>query len=96
MLVKRLLPVQSLYAAQMSSFPDIFEDVEAFFLLTSASFNDWRRNQNHIRITATPLMFDPSSVTSYETHAVTSSAALPTPIPTAPAPSFQRNVKINV
>jgi hypothetical protein len=42
------------------------------------------------------LMFDPSPVTSYEPHVVTSSAAAPTPIPTAPAPSFQRHVKINV
>ena len=96
MLVKKLLSVQSWYAAQMSSFPDVFEDVDTFFLLTAASFNDWRRSQNHIRITATPLMFDPSPVTSYDPAVVSSSTALPAPTPTAPVPSFQRNVKINV
>jgi hypothetical protein len=42
LLVKKLLSVQSWYAAQMSSFPDGFEDVDTFFLLTAASFNDWR------------------------------------------------------
>ena len=96
MLVKKLLSVQSWYAAQMSSFPDVFEDVDTFFLLTAASFNDWRRSQNHIRITATPLMFDPSPVTSYDPAVVSSSTELPAPTPTAPVPSFQRNVKINV
>jgi hypothetical protein len=96
MLVKKHLSVQSWYAAHMSSFTDILVDVETFFLLTAISFNDWRRSQNHIPITATPLMFYPAPVTSYETPVVTSSEAMPTQIPTAPAPSFQRNVKINV
>jgi hypothetical protein len=41
-------------------------------------------------------MFDPSPVTSYEPPVVSSLVALPTPIPTAPAPSFHCNVKINV
>jgi hypothetical protein len=94
MLVKRLLSVQSWYAAQMSSFPHVFEDT--FFLLTASSFNDWRQSQNHIRITATLLTFDPSPVTSYKPPVVSSSATLPAPIPTAPVPSFQRNVKLTV
>jgi hypothetical protein len=92
MLVKKLISVQSWYAAQMSSFPDVFEDVDTCFLLTAASFHDWRRSQNHIRITDTPLTFDPSPVTSYEPPVVSSSTTLPAPIPTAPVPSFQRNV----
>jgi hypothetical protein len=54
MLVKKLLSVQSWYAAQMTSFPDVFDDVDTFFLLTAASFNDWRRSQNLLRITAAP------------------------------------------
>jgi hypothetical protein len=37
MLVKKLLSVKSWYAAQMSSFPDVFEYVDNFFLLTAAS-----------------------------------------------------------
>jgi hypothetical protein len=38
-------------------------------------------------------MFDPSPVTSYDPPVVSSSSAMTTPIPTAPAPYFQRNVK---
>jgi hypothetical protein len=78
----KLLSDHSWYAAQMSSFPDIFEDVETFFLLTASS--------------ATPLMFEPSGVASYEPSVVSSSSAQPTPIPKVPDPSFQRNVEINV
>jgi hypothetical protein len=80
----------------MSSFPDIFEDVETFFLLTAVSFNAWQQSQNHIRIAATPLMIDHSPFTAYEHTGVSSSSAAPTPIPTAPVPSLQRNVKINI
>jgi hypothetical protein len=80
----------------MSSFPVVFEDVDSFFLLTAASFNDWRQIQNHICITATFVTFDPSPVTSYEPPVVSSSATLPAPTPIAPAPSFQRNLNINV
>jgi hypothetical protein len=78
MLVKKLLSIQSEYAALISSFPDIFEYVDTRFLLAAASFNDWQQRQNHIRVTATPLMFDPSPVTS----------SAP-PIPRAPVLSFQ-------
>jgi hypothetical protein len=62
MLAKKLLSFQSWYAAQISSFHDVFEDVDTFFVLIAGSFNHWRRSQSHIRITATPLRFDPSPV----------------------------------
>jgi hypothetical protein len=38
--VKKLLAVQSWYAAQMSSFPDVYEDVDTFFLPPPSMIGD--------------------------------------------------------